>query len=390
MLLMLIGPVLGLQPEISSNLFLNRLNMSFDINYKYNGLLHHNIDKVWLVTKMALPKLEDIYFPDIAFDPDCAFLKGLKHSRTAALQVENIRSSCKSMKPIISLVKGKESYHENAIRNILQEEMPLSLHGSGYSHSSISIQDPASAGQRFLHNTNRETHVCKKKALSALIPAIAGLATIAVESLNSFLQRKRNKAMATGMSAIQKGQSLAWNSLKQLENEFLLYGKYNVAQLQDIVWTVSGLRNRTMQIEKLFTGQDLYMLQVAHMVPDVTGRMTFIHKLNLYVHSVLECQIRLYEWLLQHLKDLLDSIGILSTGHLRPLLFPSTVLKNINITTNAINLVHILHPVYVLAIDHVTAYYDMKLATFGVYTENNMIIAFPVFVKDHTSKPKTA
>ena len=36
-----------------------------------------------------------------------------------------------------------------------------------------------------------------------------------------------------------------------------------------------------------------------------------------------------------------------------------------------------------------TAYYDMKLATFGVNYENNMIIAFPIYVKDHTSKPKT-
>ena len=307
--------------------------MSFGINYKYNGLLlHHSIDRVWIVTKVALPKLEDIYFPDIAFDPDCAFVKGLKHSRTAALQVENIRSICKSMKPIINLMKGKESYYENAIRKILQEEILWSLHGSGYSHASKSIQDPASAGQRFSHNTNRETPVHKKKALSALIPAIAGLATIAVESLNSFLQRKRNKAMANGMSAIKKDQSLAWNSLKQLENDFLLYGKYNVAQLQDIVSTVNGLRNRTLQIEKLLTGQDLYTLQIAHMAPDVTGRMTFIHKLNLYVHSVLERQIRLYEWLLQHLEELLDSIGILSTGHLPPLLFPPTVLKNI--TTN--------------------------------------------------------
>ena len=97
---------------------------------------------------------------------------------------------------------------------------------------------------------------------------------------------------------IQQDQSLAWNSLKQLKNNFLLYGKYNVTQLQDIVSTINGLGNRTMQIEKLSTGQDLYTLQIAHMVPDVTGRITFIHKLNLYVHSMLECHIRLYEWLL--------------------------------------------------------------------------------------------
>ena len=192
--------------------------------------------------------------------------------------------------------------------------------------------------------------------------------------------------MVNGMTVMKKDQSLAWNSLKQLENDFLLYGKYNVAQLQDIVSTVNGLRNRTLQIEKLLTGQDLYTLQIAHMTPDVIGRMTFMQKLNLYVHSVHERQIRLYEWLLQHLEELLDSIGILSTGHLPPLLFPPTVLTNI--TTNAINLVHRLHPDYVLAIDHVTAYYDMKLTTFGVDHENNMSIAFPIFVKDHNSKPR--
>ena len=118
-------------------------------------------------------------------------------------------------------MKEKESYYENAIRNILKEEIPRSLHGSGHSHVSNNNQDPVSAGQRFLCSTNRETPVHKKKALPALIPAIAGLATIAVESLNSFLQRKINKAMANGMTAIKKDQSLAWNSLKQLGNDFL-------------------------------------------------------------------------------------------------------------------------------------------------------------------------
>ena len=98
MQLMLIGSVLGSQPETSSDLFLNRLNMSFGINYKYNGLLHHSIDRVWIVTKVALPKLEGIHSPDIVFDPDCAFVKSLKHSGTAAPHIENIRSICRSMK----------------------------------------------------------------------------------------------------------------------------------------------------------------------------------------------------------------------------------------------------------------------------------------------------
>ena len=153
--------------------------MSFGINYKYNGLLHHSIDKVWIVTKLALPKLEDILSLILPLT-QTVHCKGLKHSRTAALQVENIRSICRSMKPITNLMKGKELYYENAIKNILQEEIPRSLHGSGHSHVSKSNQDPVSAGQRFSCSTNRDTPVCKKTALSALIPAIAGLATIAV------------------------------------------------------------------------------------------------------------------------------------------------------------------------------------------------------------------
>ena len=176
--------------------------------------------------------------------------------------------------------------------------------------------------------------------------------------------------MASGMMAIRKDQSLAWHSLKQLENDFLVYGKYNVAQLQDIVSTVNGLQNRTMQLERLLTGEDMYTLQMAHMLPDVSGRMTFMHKLILCVHSVLERQIRLYEWLLRFLKDLLNAIGILSTGHLPPFLFPPTILENI--TTNALLMVKKSHPNFVLAIKHLTEYYDMKLATFGVDTDSNI------------------
>ena len=136
---------------------------------------------------------------------------------------------------------------------------------------------PVSAGQRFLCDTREgemPVPVCKKGAVPPLVPALASLVTIAVESLNSFLQKKRSKAMATGLSVLRHNQSLAWNSLWQLEHDFLIYGKYNVEKLQDIVMTVNSLWNRTLSIERLLTGQDLQMLQVAHMVPDVISRMT--------------------------------------------------------------------------------------------------------------------
>ena len=84
-------------------------------------------------------------------------------------------------------------------------------------------------------------------------PALAGLVMIAVESLNSFLQKKQRKAMATGLSALRHDQTLAWNLLWQLEHDSLLYGNYNVEKLQDIVMTVNSLWNRTLSIERPLT-----------------------------------------------------------------------------------------------------------------------------------------
>ena len=172
-------------------LYMNRLNMSFGINYKFNGLLHHNLERVWVVTKIAIPKLEDIHFPDINFDPDCKFTRKLDNARQAAKY--EIQSICKSMKPLISLLKQKERHYENAIKTLLKEEIPRSLHKLGHSHSSSSNQVLVSADQRILHDTrsgNVLVSVCKKRAVPAVIPALAGLVMIVVESLNSFLQKK--------------------------------------------------------------------------------------------------------------------------------------------------------------------------------------------------------
>ena len=212
------------QLQMPQDLYLNKLNMSLGINYKFNGLLHHNIERVWVVTKIALPKLEDIHFPDINFDPDCKFIRKLNNARQAAKY--EIQSICKSMKPLISLLIQKEKHYENAIKALLKEEIPRSLHKLGHSHSSSSNQVPVSAGWRFLCDTTKgevPVSVHKKRAVPALIPALAGLVMIAVESLNSFLQKKQSKAMATGLSALRHNQTLAWNSLQQLLNMTFCY-----------------------------------------------------------------------------------------------------------------------------------------------------------------------
>ena len=91
------------QIQMPQEHYMNRLNMSFGINYNVNGLLHHCLERVWVVTKRAIPKLEDIHFQDINFDPDCKFTRKLNNARQAAKY--EIQSICKSMKPLISFIE---------------------------------------------------------------------------------------------------------------------------------------------------------------------------------------------------------------------------------------------------------------------------------------------
>ena len=47
------------------------------------------------------------------------------------------------------------------------------------------------------------------------------------------------------------------------------------------------------------------------------------------------------------------------------------------------------HPDYVLALPHLTDYYDKKLVTFTLDEEDRLIICFPIFVKDYKKEPMT-
>ena len=91
--------------------------------------------------------------------------------------------------------------------------------------------------------------------------------------------------------------------------------------------------------------------------------------------------IRLYENLVTELKALLKSISILSRGYLPAYLFPPSTLKQLS--EQAINMIREQNLDYVLALPHITDYYDMRLVTFGLDEEDRLIICFPIFIKEH-------
>ena len=160
--------------------------------------------------------------------------------------------------------------------------------------------------------------------------------------MGSFLQKKCNAALSKGLNAIKSDQSLAWNSIKQLEDDFLLYSKYNLDSLEKMIHTVNHLGERVHQMEELLVGKDHSVATQQFLHASSIGRLLFAHKLNIYLTSVQETQLRLYDELERVLREFLSTVRILSKGYLPASLFPSTILCRI--TSNALQMVQRKNP----------------------------------------------
>ena len=194
---------------IAPELFLNRLNISYGINYKYNGQLNHNIDRVWVVTKIKIPKYEEITFPDIGFDPECSFLDSLRHDANYRGNAESVKQLYRDSVPLIQFFQYKEKYKQQLIKKLLNEDLKQALQGTRLRHSqSVHFPEDPQLNKTNAHNSSalnwtRRGFVNKfsdvtppsypyraKRGFAAFIPALAGLATIAVEGIGLSCKRR--------------------------------------------------------------------------------------------------------------------------------------------------------------------------------------------------------
>ena len=53
------------------------LKFCYGINYKYEGMLAHSFDRLYVITKFVLPTLDDLTLYPIRYDKDCWYLKDL-------------------------------------------------------------------------------------------------------------------------------------------------------------------------------------------------------------------------------------------------------------------------------------------------------------------------
>ena len=95
-----------------------------------------------------------------------------------------------------------------------------------------------------------------------------------------------------------------------------------------------------------------------------------------------EKYVRMYEKFISQLQMSANVIRVLSKGYLPISLLPPTQLQEI-LKEEIKKAIQISNPDYDIVIKRLPLYYDMKLVTFGINKENNLIVQFPVFIQPY-------
>ena len=221
----------------------------------------------------------------------------------------------------------------------------------------------------------------EKRGIGAIFSSLLpGLITLEVESLTSWIKGKQQNRINQAVDKMRKTESEVKNTLTQYQDDFLMYGKYNVESLKKVIDTLNLLHDRQTGLEQLV---DTKMFTEAENIGDA---LDYSVELQLFLELAQEEYVTKYKEVYKAGKELLDAIAILSQRRLPRSLFPDQRIKDILAQVD--KMVKMSYPDYELAANHISHYRDMELVTFSVdRVTHSLIVTLPVFIKDFKQPP---
>ena len=266
---------------------------------------------------------------------------------------------CRRIAPYVKFYEQQINYYNQTAYNLLQNEIGL-----------------------ILPNFNSR----KKRFLTTILGTIASkVIGLAFEGISSFLHHKRHKALQKAVNVINSKSEIDHNRVYHLEDTMIMYGKYNSDTLMELVKTVHQMQNVTTWKEKVFVSKMNEWLR--HKLEDIHNEFDYSIDVVLFLTTVKEKYVRMYEKFINELKSYSKAIRILSKGYLPiTLIMPSkleAILQQVQLAIAKTN------QDYEIVLNRLYLYYDMKLVTFGIDYQKNLIIQFPVFVQPYTQMKLT-
>ena len=257
---------------------------------------------------------------------------------------------CRRIAPYVKFYKQQIDYYNWTAYNLLQNEIGL-----------------------ILPNFNNR----KKRFLTTILGTIATkVIGLVFEGISSFLHHMRHKALQEAVNALNSRTNIDHNKVYHLEDTMIMYGKYNSDTLMELVNMVHQMQNVTMWKERIFVSEMNDWLK--HKLEDVCSEFDYSIDTALFLTTVKEKYIRRYEKFINELSSYSKAIQILSKGYLPiTLITPSKlegILQQVQLAITKLN------QDYEIVLNTLYMYYNMKLVMFGIDSQKNLIIQFPVFI----------
>ena len=114
----------NIKPKLKKNI----LKFGYGINYKYEGILVHSLDRFCVVTKFILPSIGDVKLSNLNYGNTCTYIDN-KHAQNTAKRkcMLDLRTFCKMLEPFVIYYKRLIKSYNNTMHNILEDEINLIL-----------------------------------------------------------------------------------------------------------------------------------------------------------------------------------------------------------------------------------------------------------------------
>ena len=216
--------------------------------------------------------------------------------------------------------------------------------------------------------------------LGTIATKVVGLA---FEGISSFLHHKQHKALQKAVNVLNSRKGIDHNRVYRLEDTMIMYGKYKSDTLMELVNMVHQMQNVTTWKEQIFVSEMNDWLKCK--LENIHSEFDYSMDAVLLLTTIIEKYIRMYEKFINKLRSYSKVIKILSKGYLPiSLITPSkleAILQQVQAAITKSN------QDYEIVLNRLHLYYDMKLVTFGIDYQKNLIIQLPVFVQPiHTNK----
>ena len=107
-----------IRPELEKNI----LNFGYRINFKYEGMLTHSFEKIYVVSKFILPTVNDLNFVSIDFNEKCNYLNAdLSNGQYWKDYITELKTFGENIVPFIDFYKKQIASYNQMWYKILDE-----------------------------------------------------------------------------------------------------------------------------------------------------------------------------------------------------------------------------------------------------------------------------